>query len=323
MKIVMLSTAHVHIDNFAPAVRMCPNSELAGIYDTEADRGKAKADQYDTRFFLSLTDALEACDGVIVCSENTKHEELVIDALHANKHVLCEKPLSTSIKSAERLAEKAEEAGLLLATAFPMRFNTPAAEAKKALSNQTIGKIIAFHGTNQGNCPGGWFIDKELSGGGAFMDHIVHLADVMRWLTGAEIKEVYAESGSFLVPECSLEDAGHVQLKFDNGIIADIDPSWSRPDGYPTWGSLDLRITGTEGTFDLEAFAQKIVHSNSERTEYEGWGDFEYQYMIEEFVHAASSQPVNLATAWDGVASVKVVEAAYRSAETGQVVQIG
>ncbi|SFD36410.1 Predicted dehydrogenase [Bacillus sp. OV194] len=322
MRISILSAAHVHLGAFAGAVKLCPGTELAGIYDDDAHRGKKKAAEHSTIFYDDLGVALNECEAVIVCSENVKHDELVLAALEANKHVLCEKPLAVSTKSATIMAQKAIEQDVVLATAFPLRFNTPAVQMKKVIDQKQIGDVLAFHGKNPGQCPKGWFIDKNLSGGGALMDHIVHLADLMRWLTGAEVTKVFAEADSFLVPCITIDDVGHVQLEFENGIIADIDPSWSRPEGYSTWGSIDLRATGTEGAIDLKAYAQNIIQHNSTKTIHHNFGDFEYLHMMNAFVETIRKNPTELATAWDGVAATKIVEAAYLSAREHEVVEI-
>lgn len=322
VRISILSAAHVHIDQFAAAVQSCSGVELAGIFDDVKERGGAKADQYHSVYFETVQEALEQSEAVIVCSENAKHEELVMASLEAGKHVLCEKPLSTTVKSAESMAAKADQLALVLATAFPMRFNTPALAMKKALDHKRIGSIVAFHGRNQGQCPGGWFVERSLAGGGAVMDHTVHLLDMMRWYTGAEVTGVYAEIDSFLHSGHDIDDVGHIQLLFNNGIIADIDPSWSRPPGFPTWGGLSLRATGKEGTIDLDGFAQTISCYTHHRAHWQNWGDDEYRYMIDGFLRRIGNKPTEQATAWDGVAAVKVVEAAYLSAREGEVVSL-
>lgn len=322
MRVAVLSSAHVHFDAFVSAVQLCPGTELSGIYDDDVHRGKRKADERGVVFYENRDTALDDCDAVIVSSENAKHEELVMAALEANKHVLCEKPLAVSTQSAVRMANKAAEQDAVLATAFPLRFNTPAMEMKRMIDSNQIGKVLAFHGKNPGQCPNGWFIDKALAGGGALMDHIVHLADLMRWLTGAEVKRVYAEADSFLVPCVTIDDVGHVQLEFENGIIADIDPSWSRPAGYPTWGGINLRATGTEGSIDLKAYAQNVIQYNRKKTIHQPFGDFEYAHMLQAFVDTIGNKPSDLANAWDGVAATKVVEAAYLSAKEHEVVDL-
>ena len=81
----------------------------------------------------------------------------------------------------------------LCANGIPVRYNATVVRAKQMVDEGKLGRILAMKGTNRGRNPGGWFIDPKLSGGGAVMDHTVHVADIMRWITGAEVKDVYAE----------------------------------------------------------------------------------------------------------------------------------
>ncbi len=82
-----------------------------------------------------------------------------------------------------------------------------------------------------------WFADKALAGGGAVMDHTVHLADLLRWYFDAEVVEVYAQvDNPFCRTEVEVDSAGLILATLSNGVIASIDCSWSRPRGYPRWG---------------------------------------------------------------------------------------
>ena len=122
--------------------------------------------------------------------------------------------------------------------------------------------MLALNGTNHGQIPGGWFLEPELAGGGAVMDHTVHLADLLRWMLDVEVKSVYAEVDSFFGAG-GADDAAILTLELEGGSFADgafatIDPSWSRGDGYPTWGDVTLRISGTSGVLDVDPFAQPL-----------------------------------------------------------------
>jgi predicted dehydrogenase len=114
-------------------------------------------------------------------------------------------------------------------TAFPMRFSTPLLEVKARLDAGDLGQVYCFNATNQGEAPlhlRPWFVDRELAGGGALTDHIVHLADVMRWYLGSEVTEVYAQSNRILyAAEVQVETGGLVMLTFANGVFASIDCS--------------------------------------------------------------------------------------------------
>src|SRR3712207_2226093 len=156
-----------------------------------------------------------------------------------------------------------EEVGQQLRVAFPVRYLPAVRQAREIVRSGGLGRVLAVNGTNHGRIPGGWFLDPEMAGGGAVMDHTVHVADALRWLLDAEARSVYAEIGTFFGAE-GIDDGAILTLELEGGVIADgafatIDPSWSRGEGYPTWGDVTLRITGTSGTLEVDAFAQRTT----------------------------------------------------------------
>jgi len=186
-----------------------------------------------------------------------------------------------------------------------------------------IGDILAVRGTNRGRCPGGWFIQKELSGGGAVMDHTVHVTDLLRFLLAAECSTVYCEADNGLL-HGDFDDTGFLQLSFQSGVFATLDASWSRPKTFPTWGDVTMLVVGTKGTVEMDMFAQEsILYSDiAGNVSYQGWGSDIDGGMVRAFVHSLQTgEPVPI-TGIDGLRAVEVVEAAYRSTATGQAVAV-
>ena len=113
-----------------------------------------------------------------------------------------------------------------------------------------LGQVYCFNATNNGELPTKhrlWFVDRDLAGGGALMDHTVHLVDIMRWYLGSEVQDVYAQTNKiFHAAEVEVETGGLEMLTFHNGVFATIDASWSRPPYWPTWGGLAF-ATGVGG----------------------------------------------------------------------------
>lgn len=168
--------------------------ELVGFADEDSQRGAQFARTFGIRYFQSYEELLEQkLHGVIVCSENSKHASLVAMAAEAKVNVLCEKPLATTVRDAQAMVQQCHKAGVILMTAFPMRFSAPIEAVKRELERGELGQVYCFNATNQGELPKrhrAWFVDKALAGGGAIMDHTVHLVDVMRWYLGSEVREV-------------------------------------------------------------------------------------------------------------------------------------
>jgi predicted dehydrogenase len=243
-------------------------------------------------------------------------------------HVLCEKPLATTLEDGRAMLAACKRAGVLLMTAFPMRFSAPLLEIKSRLEAGDFGSVVCFNATNQGELPTkhrSWFVDPELSGGGAIMDHTVHLVDIMRWYLGSEVSQVYAQSNRiFHADEVLVETGALEMLTFQNGVFASIDASWCRPPYWPTWGGLTIEMVTERGSVLVDAFKQNLtVYSHRwQRPQWFYWGSDMNQAMIAEFITAMREERPPSVTGEDGLRAVEVALAAYQSAANGQPVTI-
>lgn len=325
MKIGIISFAHMHAYSYAHALKGIEGVNLAGIADDNRERGEKYAAEFGTVYYSDYKQLLkQGLDGVIVTSENIRHKEHVVSAAAAGIHVMCEKPIATTLDDAREMIAVCEENGVMLQTAFPVRFSTSVRRAKEIVDSGSLGDIIAMKGTNRGQNPGGWFIDPALSGGGAVIDHTVHVVDIMRWFTGAEITEVYAEIDN-LVYDTPIDDTGIITMTFNNGIFATLDCSWNRNRSYPTWGDVTLEIVGTAGTLSLDAMNQKInVFSDNNGFKHAFWGDDMDTGLVEDFITGiGEGRKQASVTGVDGMRAIEVALAAYASAKQKDTVTLG
>lgn len=329
MRIGILSFAHLHAEAYLQNVRAVPGVEMIGLADEDPQRGERYARQFNARLFDSYEALLAAKpDGVIICSENNKHRPLVELAAAARVNVLCEKPLATRIEDAQAIMAACRRAGVKLMTAFPMRFSVPLVQIKAQLDAGDLGPVYCFNATNQGELPKkhrAWFVDKELAGGGAVMDHLVHLTDIMRWYLGSEVVEVYAQTNRILHAEqVDVETGGLLMLTFANGVFATVDCSWSKPPYYPTWGGLTFELVTGRGAVLVDAFRQNLTvyRHDLQRPMWAYWGSDMNQAMVDEFVAAIREEREPRVTGLDGYRAVEVALAAYESAASGQPVRL-
>ncbi len=326
IKIGILSTAHLHAASYAACLKQIDGVELSGIADDDAARGQAFANQFRTRFFASDEALLaEQLDGVIICSENSRHRPLTELAARHTRHILCEKPIATTLSDAQAMIDVCAANGAKLQIAFPVRFSPPIIRLKQLLEQQMLGRIYSLKTTNHGTMPGDWFIDRALAGGGAVIDHTVHVIDVLRWFWNAEVTEVYAEIGHDLLhPELGIDDAGILSFMLSTGAYGTLDTSWSRPEAYPTWGGVTIEVIGEKGVIRLDAFKQQLaVYSNrAGRAQWVHWGSNIDLGLIRDFVEMIVAGREPSITGWDGLKALEVALAAYRSAETGQPVTL-
>lgn len=329
IKIGILSFAHHHGEAYISNLRHMEGVELLGVSDDDPMRGQTIAAQNRALYFHTHEGLLEAKpDGVIICTENNRHRPLVEMAASRGIHVLCEKPIATTVEDARAIVDACDQAGVLLMTAFPMRFSAPLLEIKARLENGDFGDLYCFNATNQGELPTkhrAWFVDPELAGGGAIMDHTVHLVDIMRWFTGSEVQTMYARSNRiFHAEEVEVETGALEMLTFENGAFATIDASWSRPPYWPTWGGLTFEMVTERGAVLVDAFRQNLNMYRHEwhRSNWAYWGSDMNYAMILDFVSAIRENRPPRVTGVDGLRAVEATLAAYESDRTGQTVQV-
>jgi len=324
LKVGMISFAHMHAASYLQALLARKDVELVGIADENRERVRPFLERYGLAYYEDAGKLLAAdVDAVVICSENVRHAPLTIQSARAGKHVLCEKPLGISEVQMREMIEACRANGVQLMTAFPCRYLASVIEAKAAVDRGDIGRIVAVKGTNRGTMPGGWFVDRGLSGGGAVLDHTVHVMDLMNWFLNSEPEEVFAYAATLFHRE-PIDDAGMVHVKFRNGVIAVLDPSWSRPAAFPTWGDVTLELIGTKGALFVDAFAQKNEIYNNERMKpsWSYWGDSMDDRLIEAFVLALREGRSVPITGEDGFRSARVALAAYASAQQGKPIRL-
>jgi len=330
MRIGILSFAHLHAEGYVQNLRRIPGVEVIGFSDTDSERGRRFSQAYGLRWFWTHEDLLaERPDAVVVTSENARHRELVELAAQAGAHVLCEKPIATTVEDARAMKAAVEAAGVRFMTAFPMRFSPAVQAARDTVRSGALGRVLAVVGVNHSENPKhhrAWFADRELAGGGATIDHTVHLADLYRWIFGVEVAEVVAEVSNPFDPEVDVDTAGQLLLRLEDGVPASIDASWSRPPSYPRWGHLKMEIVGAKATLLLDAFAGHLhVWRRSQERAYEwlGYHPDHNQGMLEAFVASVRADAEPPVTWRDGFEAMRVALAAYASAERHAPVEPG
>ena len=105
------------------------------------------------RFFDNADSLFEEVEAVVVCSENRNHVRDVIPALEAGVHVLCEKPIATTLEDARTMIKASEDSGSQLRIAFPVRYLPPIVRAREIVRGGSLGRVLAVNGANRGRSP--------------------------------------------------------------------------------------------------------------------------------------------------------------------------
>ena len=317
VKTAIISFEHMHAYSYAEALEQSPNTQFTAFFEQDAEKFLEIKNRYPkAKAYRSYKELLNKadCEAVIVTSANARHREHVLACAQAGKHILCEKPIATTLKDAQKMIESCRRAGVKLQMAFPVRFSPAVTRAKTVLSKKELGRILAAKTTNHGSMPGGWFIDKKLSGGGAIMDHTVHVADLVRYLLKEEFVEVYAEKATRLNP-IKVEDCGLLMLKLSGGSFVSLDASWSRPPSYKIWGDVTLEIKGARANLFIDCFP-RILHlyqnATMKHATMSGGNNLDLA-LIEDFTDCVSSDREPGISGEDGLRALEVAVGAYRS----------
>ncbi|MBX3119734.1 MAG: Gfo/Idh/MocA family oxidoreductase [Fimbriimonadaceae bacterium] len=321
LRIGFVGIVHMHSYSYANCVNSHADTECVGVWDRDPDAAKKFAEFAKCPVFSSAEEVIGLSDAIIVCSANNHHADDVVAAAKAGKHVLCEKPLAATLEDAQRILDAEKEFGVKVMTAFPCRYSPAFQKLLQRVKNGDIGEIQAICATNRGSNPGGWFVEKELSGGGAMIDHTVHVADLLYVLLGHEPVRVQAQIGNNMYSQ-SWEDTAMVTLEYANGVFVTLDSSWSRPKSYKTWGDVTMNVVGDKGVIELDMFNQAFdVYRNSNmRHGLAGYGSGTDDGLVNDFVNAIKNDTPMPISAEDGWRAAKIAVAGYRSVAEGQPV---
>lgn len=327
VRVGILSFAHMHAFSYASAFASRTDAELVGIWDDDSERGSAAGKQFNAPYLSDLRKLLSLnLDAVIITSENANHRKLTELAVEAGvKAILCEKPIATNSTDAAAMVDLCEKRGVVLATAFPCRYSPSFEKLVDSYRSGALGEILGIRATNHGVCPFGWFVETEKSGGGAVIDHTVHVADLSRVLLQKEAVEVYAETGNNMYHQ-SWEDTGFLTITYKDGPFTTLDSSWSRPKkSFPTWGDVTLEVVGTAGVAQIDLFGQAFNRYDEAtgRHRMVAWGSDIDNGLVSDFLRAAKGEPTpRLATGKDGQQALAIALAAYESAKSHQPVTL-
>ncbi|MDN3311712.1 Gfo/Idh/MocA family oxidoreductase [Microbacterium oryzae] len=332
MKIGIMSFAHTHASTYASLLRGRDDVELLaadpGGHRANELRGRALAESMGVPYVDSYEELLEwGPEAVIITSENAKHRELVEIAAAAGAHILCEKPLATTWADGQAIQAAVERNGVLLMVAYPVRFASDFARLRTEHDAGLLGEIVSIRGSNNGKLPleRSWFTEPELSGGGALVDHVVHIADLIEALTGAEPERVTAVSNAILHSErARAETAGLVTIEYADGIVATVDCSWSVPESAPTWGGVRISVAATRGTTELDFFGPAVrgIDALTGRPLVRPYGPSLDETMLGAFLTAVRAGRQPEVSLQSGLRTLSIVLAAQESARTGTSVAV-
>lgn len=322
LRVGILSVAHMHVWGYVAGLKQHPDAEIVGAWDDNSERLAKFCESAGLKAISDMGGLMEQVDAVVICSENTKHAALAKAAAEQGKHILCEKPLVTTEEDAQAFLDAAKKVKVM--TAFPCRYAPSFTRLVERVRAGDIGPIKAVCATNRGRCPFDWFVEKDLSGGGAMIDHTVHVTDLLRVLLEDEPVRVQAQTGNNMYGK-DWDDTAMLTIEFSKGVFATLDSSWSRPASFKTWGDVTMNVVGEQGVIELNMFGQEIDRYQNDASVTHvlgGYGSNLDAGLVSDFVRACLGEIEVPITAFDGVQASRVAIAGYESAASAQVVAL-
>lgn len=290
---------------------------VAAVYDIIAERAEQVARQSGATVSANAAELIEASDAIFITTPNTKHVELALEAVAAGKHVFCEKPMATNVTDARRVMEAASRSKQVFQVGHNRRFAPVYTMLKQMLAE--IGAPHSAHiKMNRGELINpAWVADPQITGGFLY-ETTIHMFDMMRFQFG-EIAELHAVGSSH---EYAETDDFSCLLRFESGFHATLassaDASWL----FPFERAEVFCHHATIATREMESLirsegldGQNTTYSMRQLSKEEKWG-----YVQEDRAFADSildGLPAAV-TALDGMKSVELADACYRSVRTGE-----
>jgi 2-desacetyl-2-hydroxyethyl bacteriochlorophyllide A dehydrogenase len=350
LRIGLIGCGEIAMAN-AKAVQDAPNASIATAMDVNPTIAEDMGKRYSVPFTTNMNELLarDDVDAVLISVPHHLHAPLTIQAARQGKHVMIEKPMTTTVTDADAMIAACQEAGVKLSVIYCQRYLPYVQKARELIQSQAIGKLLGLNLTHYLDKPVGywtggrtgrvttdWRLSKEKSGGGVLVFNLVHYLDMLRYLTGLEVTRVYSEYDTFDSP-VETEDTISISLRYGESATS------SNGNGRHLVGNItaascvrgaglshqQLYIWGTEGQiivgepFKFYSLRQVEDYNPGEwhtLTEWQ-WGIERKQY-VQHFATAVLRGDQPAISGQDGRAVQVIVDAVYASQELGKPIEI-
>lgn len=337
--------------NHIPGFQQQSDARIIAVCDIVEERARDVAARFEIpRAFSRWEDLLAQTEveAVSIATPNAFHAPIAIAAMRAGKHVLCEKPPALNAVQAAEVSRVAKETGRTFMTCQNLRFSPEAMLLKEMVAAGELGDVYyAKTGMiRRRGSPGGWFTHKEASGGGSLLDIGVHVLDLTRWIMGnprpiAVLGMTGQYIGSFQMAQFETwvpadqrgvtvrapgwagdaDEMAAAFIRFETGASMFVEVSWTlnaAKEGQYT------EVFGTKGGATLNPLtiaAQEHGYVTDKIVKVPAVSHQEtHARAIRHFLDCISSGAEPLASADQALVTTQIIDAIYRSSETGQMV---
>jgi len=314
-------------------INLVKKAKIVAISDIIEERVRSFSEEFSVdKWYTDYEQLLkvEDIDTVDICAPHNLHTEIVIKALEAGKHVICEKPIALTLEEADQMIRAAERAHKKLMIAHNLRFMAQFQKTKEIINKGTLGKLgLITINVRSGSAyeSKNWRLSKKVSGGGALMAEGIHFLDLLRWYVG-EADQVLGITEKVLDKEREVEDNAVILLRFKDGTHAYYVQSSTMKRPYPEW---KIEICGSKGSLVTDLKGELMIYSEELKQNFNGWftnqhiGDQyadSFRNEIEQFIDCIKEDRTPPVTGEEGKASLRLLLSVYKSAETNEWVKL-
>jgi predicted dehydrogenase len=263
-------------------------------------------------------------DAIIVCTPNHLHATMSMAAMNNGCHILCEKPLATTIDDAEEIVKVSRQTGLKVKCGFTLRHHPGIQQVRKWVDQGLLGELnflrIRYGIGGREGYDKEWRALRRLAGGGQLMDQGVHALDLSRWFLG-EFSEVHGYLAKYFWKNADVEDNAFCLLRTEHGQVASIHVSWTQ------WKNLfSLEVYGQDGYAQVEGLGGSYGTEKAtvakrdfskpfteETSEFRAINEEPWLEEWREFKSAIECNREPLGDAYDGLQAVRLCYAVYDS----------
>ena len=268
-------------------------------------------------------------DAVVISTPNKFHAPYAIDFLNHGKDVFLEKPMAMNPAEGRQIADAVKANKQLVMVGHMWRFDEEVQFLRQVIDEGRIGRIVKTkgYGIHENWGPGGWFVQKELAGGGALADMGVHAIDTVRYLLGDPVpRQVFAKIGTYY-GDYDVDDTGIIMVQWDNGTTSVIESGWWHP--HMDAPEAGTQLFGTRGyaslfptllKFKVAARHGEFRAPMPEKSEH--CDQSMYTRQMAYFVQCIRERIQPAPGLAEGQVILDIVDAAYRSAELGQAIDL-
>ncbi len=237
-----------------------PDVEVVGVADADAAAAAAVARRYGTRAYTDYVQLLDEQrpSAVTIAVPTVDHLAVALEAIRRGVHLLVEKPIAFSLAEGQQIIAAAQQAGIALMVGHVERFNPAVIALKAHLGTGELGRVFQIDARRQGPFP------ARVKDVGVVIDLAVHDLDVLRYVTGAEVVRIYAETERRI--HSTREDLLSGLVRLSDGTVGILEVNWLTPTKI-----RELYVTGERGMFRVDYITQDLCFFENATANGPGW----------------------------------------------------